>query len=47
MATTKRAKANIEFLLVKAELKGVSEKGLLAHPLTGKAIGSLTILVRA
>jgi len=34
MATTRRTKVNIEFLLVKAEL-------------TGKAIGSLTILVRA
>ena len=29
MATTKRTKANIEFLLVKAELKGIHEKGLL------------------
>ena len=29
MATTKRTKANIEFLLVKAELKGIPEKGLL------------------
>ena len=29
MAATKRTKANIEFLLVKAELKGVPEKGLL------------------
>ena len=29
MATTKRTKANIEFLLVKAELKGSPEKGLL------------------
>ena len=28
MATTKRTKANLEFLLVKAELKGVPEKGL-------------------
>ena len=26
MATAKRAKANLEFLLVKAELKGVSEE---------------------
>ena len=29
MATTKRAKANLEFLLAKAEIKGVPEKGLL------------------
>ena len=29
MATTKRTKANLEFLLVKAELKGIPEKGLL------------------
>ncbi len=29
MVTTKRAKANLEFLLVKAELKGIPEKGLL------------------
>ena len=29
MATTKRTKANIEFLLVKAELKRIPEKGLL------------------
>ena len=29
MATAKRTKANFEFLLVKAELKGVPEKGLL------------------
>ena len=29
MATTKRAKVNLEFLLVKAELKGVPEKALL------------------
>ena len=28
MATAKRTKANLEFLLVKAELKGVPEKGL-------------------
>ena len=28
MATTKRAKMNLEFLLVKAELKGIPEKGL-------------------
>ena len=29
MAATKRAKVNLEFLLVKAELKGIPEKGLL------------------
>jgi len=29
MATSKRTKVNIEFLLVKAELKGIPEKGLL------------------
>ena len=29
MAMTKRAKVNIEFLLVKAEVKGVPEKALL------------------
>ena len=29
MATTKRAKVNLEFLLVKAEVKGIPEKGLL------------------
>ena len=29
MATTKRMKVNLEFLLVKAEVKGVPEKGLL------------------
>ena len=29
MATTKRTKANLEFLLVKADLKGIPEKGLL------------------
>jgi len=29
MATTKRTKANLEFLLVKAEVKGVPEKALL------------------
>ena len=29
MATAKRAKVNIEFLLVKAEVKGIPEKGLL------------------
>ncbi len=29
MATTKRTKANVEFLLVRAELKGVPEKALL------------------
>ena len=29
MATAKRAKANLEFLLVKAEVKGIPEKGLL------------------
>ena len=29
MATTKRAKADLEFLLVKAEVKGVPEKVLL------------------
>ena len=28
MATAKRTKANLEFLLVKAELKGIPEKGL-------------------
>jgi hypothetical protein len=28
MAATKRTRANLEFLLVKAELKGVPEKGL-------------------
>ena len=32
MATAKRTKANIEFLLVKAELKGIPEKGLLRSP---------------
>ena len=57
MATTKRAKANLEFLLVKAELKGIPEKGLLRsrnigqvdliRPLTGKPIGSLTLILRA
>lgn len=49
----KRAKANIEFLLVKAELKGIPEKGLLKSrnigqvdliwPRTGKPIGSLSL----
>ena len=29
MATAKRTKANLEFLLVKAEVKGIPEKGLL------------------
>ena len=29
MAATKRTKANLEFLLVKAEVKGIPEKGLL------------------
>jgi len=29
MATTKRTKANLEFLLVKAELKEIPEKALL------------------
>ena len=29
MATTKRTKVNLEFLLVKAELKGSPEKALL------------------
>ena len=29
MAMTKRAKVNLEFLLVKAEVKGVPEKALL------------------
>ena len=29
MATAKRTKVNLEFLLVKAELKGIPEKGLL------------------
>ena len=29
MATTKRAKVNLEFLFVKAEVKGIPEKGLL------------------
>ena len=29
MATTTRTKVNIEFLLVKAELKGILEKGLI------------------
>ena len=32
MATTKRTKANLEFLLVKAELKGIPEKGVAAEP---------------
>lgn len=49
----KRAKANIEFLLVKAELNGIPEKGLLKSrnigqvdliwPRTGKPIGSLSL----
>lgn len=43
MAATKRVKANIEFLLVRAELNGVPEKGLPRS----RNIGSLTILVRA
>ena len=29
MAATKRTKANLEFLLVKAEVKGIPEKALL------------------
>ena len=29
MAAAKRAKSNLEFLLVKAEVKGIPEKGLL------------------
>ena len=29
MTTAKRAKVNLEFLLVKAEMKGIPEKGLL------------------
>ena len=29
IATTKRTKANLEFLLVKAEVKGIPKKGLL------------------
>ena len=29
MATARRTKANLEFLFVKAELKGIPEKGLL------------------
>ena len=53
----KKVKANLEFLLVKAELKGVPEKGLLRSRnigqvdliwlLTNKPIGSLTLLLRA
>ena len=37
MATTKRAKVNLEFTLVRAELNGVP----------GKTIGSLTLCMRA
>ena len=57
MATAKRTKANLEFLLVKAEVKGIPEKGLLRsrnigqvdliRPLTSKPIGSLTLLLCA
>ena len=57
MAATKRTRANLEFLLVKAELKGVPEKALLKSrnigqvdliwSLTNKPIGSLTIILRA
>ena len=44
----KKTKANLEFLLVKAEVKGIPEKGLLrSPPLTNKPIGSLTLLLRA
>ena len=52
MAATKRTRANLEFLLVKAELKGVPEKALLKSrnigqvdliwSLTNKPIGSLS-----
>ena len=57
MAATKRTRANLEFLLVKAELKGVPEKGLLRSrnigqvdliwSLTNKPIGFLALLLRA
>ena len=53
----KTAKTNLEFLLVKAEVKGVPEKALLnslnigqvdlIRPLTNKPIGFLTFLLRA
>ena len=53
----KKTKTNIEFLLVKAELDGVPEKRLsrsrnigqvdLVRPLTGKPVGSLTLVLRA
>ena len=56
MAATKRTRANLEFLLVKAELKGIPEKGLLRSrnigqvdliwSLTNKSIGSLILTVR-
>ena len=36
MATTNRAKANLEFLLVKAELKGIPEKGVLRSRTIGQ-----------
>ena len=57
MAATKRTRANLEFLLVKEELKGVPEKGLLRSrnigqvdliwSLTNKPIGFLALLLRA
>lgn len=57
MAMAKKTKTNIEFLLVKAELDGVPEKRLsrsrnigqvdLVRPLTGKPVGSLTLVLRA
>ena len=34
MAAAKRAKANLEFLLVKAKIKGMPEKGLLIEAAT-------------
>ena len=37
MAAAKRTKVNLEFLLVKAELKGVPEKGLLRSRNIGQA----------
>ena len=53
----RKTKANLEFLLVKAEVKGIPEKGLLRsrnigqvdliRPLTNKPIGSLSLILRA
>ena len=57
MAAAKQARASLEFLLVKAELKGVPEKALLKSrnigqvdliwSLTNKPIGFLALLLRA